>query len=127
MTEGRGSSVVLCAIRGHHDHDYRDCPERAGRPPEEIRARAVNNEGYTGHLWTQGDARQELEDCPIGSHLLADNEVDDYLALERVIHRHQFYDHDCQSVCCKAMFVLNSPEFTEILHRAYERGRDDRG
>src|SRR5438445_9366485 len=92
--------------------------------PEEIRARAVNNEGYTGHLWPIGDVRQELLDCPIGPHMLADNEVDDYLALERVIHRHAFYDHDCQSASiCLSMMILNSPEFTEILHRAYEHGR----
>ena len=62
---------------------------------------------------------------PIGPHMLADNEVDDYLLIERVIHRHAFHDHDCQTVTCKAMHLLNSAEFTAILHRAYERGRRD--
>lgn len=96
--------------------------------PDEIRARAVDPRGgYTGHLWPEVDVRQELLDMPIGPHMLADNEVDDYLAIERVMHRHAFYDHDCQTVTCKAMHLLNSAEFTEVLHRAYERGRQDAG
>lgn len=70
-------------------------------------------------------AQNELEAQPLGPEGLADNEQDDYRDLHRAIHRHAFYDHDCQSTGCKAMHILNSQEFTRILHRAYQRGLSD--
>lgn len=69
---------------------------------------------------------RELKAAPIGPHLLASNERWAYGLIHDVITRHSFHDHDCQTTVCKAMFIYNSHEFTEIMAEAYERGRASR-
>lgn len=68
---------------------------------------------------------RELEDAPIGPGALGGNEHPYYYALERAVHRHQFYDHDCQTVTCLAMFIFNSAELTALLQDAYARAERD--
>ena len=83
-----------------------------------------DSEGYQGHRQDMSHVGAELRAMP-NINTLADNEVDGYLAIERAVHRHQFYDHDCQTVSCKAMFIWNSAEMTQLLADAYERGLKD--
>ena len=81
--------------------------------------------GYISHLQDMSHVAQELCDAPIGPSGLAANERDGFMAIERVVHRHQFTDHDCQTTTCLAMFIWNSFEMTNLLADAYERGRRD--
>lgn len=67
--------------------------------------------------------REELRECFPGR--LAENERWGYQLILDVIHRHSFHDHDCQTTICKAMFLWNSPELTQLLTDAYERGAAD--
>jgi hypothetical protein len=95
--------------------DSYDC-HGCGQPTSWSANRCDNCESITA---------SELQEAPIGPHLLADNEVKGYFLLHRVIHRHAFYDHDCQTTSCKAMHLWNSAEMTELLADAYERGFRD--
>jgi len=82
--------------------------------------------GYTGHLQDMSAVADELRAMPLHSGLLPPSERAGYDAIERVIHRHQFHYHDCDSIDCKAMFIWNSAEMGALLTRAYERGLDAR-
>lgn len=68
------------------------------------------------------DVDEELRSNPIGPDVLASNEQWAYYLIERVVHRHAFTDHDCQTVGCQAMHLWCSPEMTRLLADAYERG-----
>ena len=54
--------------------------------------------------------------------MLAENELRGYELIHDVVTRHSFHYHDCQTTVCKAMFIYNSHEMTELLADAYQRG-----
>jgi len=45
--------------------------------------------------------------------------------IHRVVWRHAFTDHDCQTTGCVAMMLTESPELRDVILEAYERGKRD--
>lgn len=92
------------------------------------REEAVRTHDEPGCFALNCDLNHEMVKWELNESLraqLAENEEWGYGLLLDVIHRHAFHDHDCQTTMCKAKFLWNSHEMTQLLADAYERGGKD--
>lgn len=70
----------------------------------------------------------ELRGNPIGPDAMDDHSRWVQHKIHRVVWRHAFTDHDCQTTDCLATMLAESIELCDVVMEAYERGkRDARG
>lgn len=115
------AGCTCCQATGEHEH----VAPRAWRLTESAQA--------TSGPWSRGIINQtlgepvldELRDNPIGPGALDDTSRWREHKIHRVVWRHAFTDHDCQSTGCLSMMLSESRELRDIVLEAYERGRRD--